>query len=262
MNTPAYGRPVSSPFQTDRWWEKNGPFQILQDLLPLRLEWIMRILPQHSFYRSREGLDHDLGNLLLPLQNFTVLDGGCGGGFLSESLARLGAKVTGIDKSQEAIACAKKHQESHQDLHPSLENIHYVHGDIISWTPDGPLDAILLMEVLEHVSHPFLLLNRCASWLSSGGMLLGSTLNRTALSYLLGIQVAERVLGWVPKGTHRWDWFITPKEMETMLDQAGLGKVKCQGYSLSSSLFSAATQGKWHFSPCQAINYFFAGIKE
>lgn len=224
-------------FQTDTWWDEKGPFKILHTLTPLRMQWILDTLSCHPLY------DHeDKGR---PLKHMSILDIGCAGGLLCEPLTRLGAKVTGIDQSEMAIKCANDHK--------GPLNIRYEVADVMDFVPKGPLfDVVCMMEVVEHVEHPFLAIRRAASFLSAqGGMLLGSTLNRTALSYLLAIQVAEKIVKWIPKGTHQWEKFLTPHEMQAMMETAGLKKIQFQGYQFCPPHF--------RFSRRQDINYFFSG---
>jgi len=224
-------------FQTETWWDAKGPFKILHTLTPLRIQWILRTLSHHPLYNHQ--------NASTPLQNMSILDIGCGGGLLCEPLSRLGARVTGIDQSEQAIKCAIHHKGP-------LEISYHV-GDVMSWEPHFPsFDVICMMEVLEHLHHPFLAIQRACSWLSAkGGMFLGSTLNRTSLSYFLGIKMAENILGWIPKGTHQWELFLTPHEVQKMMLSCGFKHLEVQGYKFSLQ--------KFEFSRRQDINYFFSG---
>jgi len=227
---------INSVFQTQAWWDEKGPFKILHTLSPLRMQWILNELSHHPLY------DHEESSA--PLKHMIILDVGCGGGLLCEPLSRLGAQVTGIDESERALVCANSHK--------GPLDIMYEVGDVMEWEPNTAFfDVICMMEVLEHVDHPFLALKRARSWLSKGGMLLGSTLNRTLLSYVLAIKVAENLLNWIPKGTHQWEKFLTPHEIQVMMQTSGFTDTHVQGYKFSPPSFQLSTR--------QDINYFFSG---
>ena len=223
-------------FQTQAWWDEKGPFKILHTLSPLRMQWILNTLSYHPLY------DHEDGSG--PLKHMRILDVGCGGGLLCEPLSRLGAQVIGIDESESALVCANNHK--------GPLDITYECGDVMAWEPKTAFfDVICMMEVLEHVDHPFLAIKRAYSWLSKGGMLLGSTLNRTFLSYVFAIKGAENILHWIPKGTHQWEKFLTPHEIQVMMQTAGFTDTHVQGYKFSPPAFRLSAR--------QDINYFFSG---
>lgn len=221
-------------FNTDDWWDKNGTFKMLHCLTNLRISWILKTFSP-KFQTN-----------ILPLKNVTILDVGCGGGLMAEPLARLGGIVTGIDASEKAISCARNHNK---DL-----SIKYYLGDINYWTPSSALyDMIIMMDVLEHMTNPFDVITRCVNWLSPNGILIGATINRTILSYMLAIIAAEYILGWIPPKTHRWRNFLPYKELEKQIKLLKMNDFKVQGFFLWP--FS------WRFSGCAAVNYFFSARK-
>lgn len=180
------------------WWDQKGAFKPLHQLNPLRTDWIT---------------EHACG-----LFNKTVLDVGCGGGILSESLARRQAIVTGIDASDKAIQVARAHAQDHNLV------IDYQHSTAESWAEKNPAqyDVVSCMELLEHVPEPDSVVRACAELVKPGGTVFFSTLNRTLKSRVLAIGMAEYVLGLVPRGTHAFDKFICPSELVTWCEQSGL----------------------------------------
>ena len=172
-----------------RWWDRKGPLKTLHDINPVRLNFI---LEQGS------------------LQDKKVLDVGCGGGILTEALARKGAFCKGIDAEEQAIETAKRHAES-QGLAITYKAI------AIEELDEGEFDVITCMEMLEHVQNPHLVISHCARLLKPGGVLFLSTINRTLKAYLSAIVAAEYVLRLLPKQTHDYDKFIKPSELLTSL---------------------------------------------
>jgi len=172
----------------ERWWDSQGEFKTLHDINPLRLEFIQRYV---------------------SLINQRIVDVGCGGGILTEALARLGADATGIDLSEDLIDVA--------DLH-GLESGITVHYQVISaeelatQQPEG-FDHVTCMEMLEHVPDPGSIINACATLVKPGGMVFFSTLNRKPKAYILAILAAEHILNMLPKGTHDYKTFIKPSEL-------------------------------------------------
>ncbi len=242
-----------TPFDTLSWWDDQGPFKVLHRISPLRIQWILDSLYKGDSCKKNSSLSF---NETAPLKDKKILDLGCGGGLLAEPLARLGADVTGIDASEQAIANARQHADMCRDIRGEQLSLQYHVSDIESWTQENhSVDILILMEVLEHVSNPFVLLAHCCSWIKPGGLLIGSTLNRTLRSYLLGIGMAEYILGWVPKGTHQWKDFLTPSEVERMVSALGFGDFLAQGFSWS------LCQRQWHVSDSSNINYFFSAFK-
>jgi 2-polyprenyl-6-hydroxyphenyl methylase/3-demethylubiquinone-9 3-methyltransferase len=197
------------------WWDPKGSSAMLHKLNPVRLGYIRSRIDAHW--------DLDPANLK-PLAGKRVADVGCGAGLLAEPLARLGGRVTGIDAAPENIAAARAHAQGQ-----SLE-IDYRVGDVAAL--DGPHDLITAMEVVEHVADVPAFVAGLANALAADGLLILSTPNRTALSKLMMIHVAEG-LGQIPRGTHEWDKFLTPEELKDHLEDSGLKVVDATGLSFS-----------------------------
>lgn len=201
------------------WWDPEGPMAPLHRLNPVRLAYI------HEQAVSHFGLD---ASVLKPLKGKRALDVGCGGGLVTEALARMGAQTTGLDASAEAIDAAKAHAQS-ADL-----MIDYRVEPVDQFAKAGhQYDLITALEVVEHVADVPVFLTALAQLLAPGGLLVFSTPNRTPQSYLSVIVGAERLLRWLPKGTHDWDSFLTPEELTSKLNDAGLHVANLQGLSYS-----------------------------
>ena len=192
----------------DEWWDPLGKFKPLHQLNPVRISYIRDHLAKKH---NRDITD------LTPLKGLTILDIGCGGGLLSEPLTRLGAKVTSIDASHRNIEIARIHAEE-----SGLE-MDYRHMTAEELVEQGAqFDAVINMEVIEHVADVEAYTRDCATLVKPGGTMFGSTLNRTKKSYLLAIVGAEYLLRWVPRGTHEWDKFLRPSEFVDLLRRNGL----------------------------------------
>lgn len=189
-----------------RWWEAQGPFAPLHRLNPVRLRFILDAL-------APDGAGGDK-----PLKGIKILDIGCGGGLVCEPLARLGARVTGCDADETAIAVAQAHARE-----AGLE-IAYQAGAAEALLPahQAGFDAVIALEILEHVYDRSDFIAACGQLVKPGGVVIFSTLNRTIRGFALGIVAAEHVLGWVPKGTHRWNKFVKPHELAREAREAGL----------------------------------------
>ena len=174
------------------WWNKTGNYKLLHKLNPLRLEYITSRL--------------DIGNK-------KILDIGCGGGILSEELSKMGAKVTGIDSSKKTINIAKKHAKE-QDL-----DIEYINGSILDISNIGNYDCIICLEMIEHIHEPKKLIEKIKSVSQKKSHLFMSTINRNFKSFIFAKIFAEYILKVVPKGTHQYAKFVTPYELNTMLEQ-------------------------------------------
>ena len=198
------------------WWDPQGTLKPLHMLNPCRLDYITDQIAAE--------FERDL-RAPRPFAGLRVLDVGCGGGLLCEPMARLGAAVTGADAASEVIAAAQLHAEA-QGL-----AIDYRHttAEALAAT-DARFDVVMAMEVIEHVADRAALLGACAALLRPGGLMLCSTLNRTAKSYALAIVGAEHLLRWLPRGTHDWRRFVTPDELEALLSGAGLEPVDRKGF--------------------------------
>jgi len=197
------------------WWDPQGKFKPLHLLNPCRLDYIVAQIAV-EFDRD-PAADR-------PFQGLRILDIGCGGGLLSEPMARLGADVVGADAAARNIPVARLHAEQ------SGLAIDYRHTTAEALAAQGErFDVVLNMEVIEHVADPPGFLVACHDLLKPGGMMICSTLNRTLRSFTMAIIGAEWVLRWLPRGTHDWNRFITPDELMDLLRKAGLDPVDAKG---------------------------------
>ena len=191
-----------------QWWDVHGPMAALHKFNPVRLGYIRDRCAAHF------GRD---ANRLGSLAGLRVLDIGCGGGILSEPLARLGASVVGADPSESNIAVARSHAAQ------SGLSIDYRNIDAEALAAAGEkFDVVLAMEVVEHVADLGLFIEVAAEMVQPGGLLFVATLNRTVKSFALAIVGAEYILRWLPRGTHRWEKFVTPNELEIAIAQGGM----------------------------------------
>jgi 2-polyprenyl-6-hydroxyphenyl methylase/3-demethylubiquinone-9 3-methyltransferase len=197
------------------WWNPNGKFRPLHLMNPCRLDYITgQIAAQYNRDLTKP----------LPFAGLRILDIGCGGGLLSEPMARLGADVVGADAAPRNIPVAQVHAAA------SGLSIDYRFTTAEDLAAAGEqFDVVLNMEVVEHVSDPLAYLTACHDLLKSGGIMLCSTLNRNPKSYLMAIIGAEWVMRWLPKGTHDWAKFITPDELYALITRAGLTPVDRKG---------------------------------
>lgn len=224
------------------WWDPNGKFRPLHQMNPCRLDYITgQIALEH---------DRDLRSQA-PFDGLKLLDIGCGGGLLSEPMARLGANVTGADASADSLPVAQRHAEQ-----SGLE-IDYRHTSAEDLVREGAqFDVVLAMEIIEHVADPQSFLDACAALLAPGGLVIVSTLNKTAKSFALAIVGAEHILRWLPVGTHDWHKFLAPNSVENMLKTSGLNPVDRKGM-----VFNPLTQ-HWSLSPRDlSVNYAMAAVK-
>jgi 2-polyprenyl-6-hydroxyphenyl methylase / 3-demethylubiquinone-9 3-methyltransferase len=188
-----------------RWWDTTSEFKALHDINPLRLQWI--------------------SDLAGGLEDKRVVDVGCGGGILSESMARAGARVTGIDLAEKPLKVAKLHKlETGVDVDYRL-----IAAEELATAEPESFDVVTCMEMLEHVPDPVSVMTACACMVKPGGWVFFSTLNRNPKSYLFAIVGAEYVLNMLPKGTHDWARFIKPHELAAYARQAGLDSVELMG---------------------------------
>ena len=224
------------------WWDPNGKFKPLHMLNPTRLDYITRQIAAE--------LGRDL-TVLHPFAGLRILDIGCGGGLLSEPMARLGAAVVGADAAPRNIPVAQIHAQQ------SGLTIDYRHTTAEALAAAGEqFDVVLNMEVVEHVSDPLAYLTACRQLLKPGGLMICSTLNRNPKSFLMAIIGAEYVMRWLPKGTHEWSKFITPDELYDLIRQAGLDPVDRKGF-----VFNKLT---WVWSISErdlSVNYVTASVK-
>jgi len=217
------------------WWNPNGKFQVLHRFNPVRLAYLRE---QIAARFARDPFDRQ------PYAGLDVLDIGCGGGLLSEPMARLGARITAIDPSPSNIKTAMVHA-SEQGL-----DIDY----LVATAEELALgsrrfDVILNMEVIEHVNEPARFLKSCAGLLKPGGLMFTATISRTLKSFALAIIGAEYVLGWLPRGTHHWEKFLTPDELSAGLAAADLKPLETVG--VVYNIFT----GDWQRSRDTDVNY-------
>jgi len=200
----------------DKWWDENGPMKPLHRLNPVRLAYVRRMMEQHF------NLDPASRT---PLRNLSVLDVGCGGGLIAEPMARMGANVTGIDAGPENIKAAAAHARA-QNL-----DIRYLAQT--AEAHKGAYDAVLALEIIEHVDNPEHFVAALVKLVRPGGLIIASTLNRTPRSYMLGILAAEYILGWLPRGTHDWKKFIKPSEFAAWLRPHGAAVTDITGLAFN-----------------------------
>ncbi len=226
------------------WWDADGKFRTLHQIGPPRLTFVRDRLASH--FASAAAAPS-----LRPLEGLSILDVGCGGGLMCEPLTRIGASVTGIDPAAENIEAARRHAAG-QGL-----GIHYRAARAEDLAGEGlTFDAVVCLEVVEHVPDVAAFLKTLATLVRPGGLMLLSTINRTLKAYVLAIVGAEYVLGWLPVGTHQWERFVTPEELTRHLQAAGLGAPALQG--LVYSPFTDA----WSLSSSDTdVNYFAASAK-
>lgn len=224
------------------WWDPNGKFKPLHMLNPCRLDYITTQIAAE--------FDRDL-SAGRPFEGLRILDIGCGGGLLTEPMARLGATVVGADAAERNIPVARLHAEQ------SGLQIDYRHTTAEAMAEAGEqFDAILNMEVVEHVSDPAAYLAACQTLLRPGGLMICSTINRNAKSFMMAIVGAEHVMRWLPKGTHEWNKFITPDELYRLLEGAGLKPVDRKGFVFNPVLW------RWSLSDRDlSVNYVTASVK-
>lgn len=189
------------------WWDETGPFRPLHRLNPVRLRYIRDRILAHTGRIADGGMK--------PLKGLTILDIGCGGGLICEPLARLGATVTGIDADETAIKVAKAHaKQNGLSIDYAATSADRLRGETF--------DVVLALEIVEHVADIDAFTQDCAALCKPGGLMVASTLNRTAKSFLLGILAAEYILRWVPRGTHNWRKFVKPSQLGRSLRAANM----------------------------------------
>ena len=224
----------------EEWWDVNGKFKPLHMFNPIRIEYITENIIKH-FKIRKDKTDY--------LEGIKILDIGCGGGLISEPLARLGAKVTGIDASEKNISIAQLHSKK-----ISL-NINYINTSPEKLNEIEKYDIILNLEVVEHVDNVNLYIKSCYKLLKKNGLMFTATLNRSLTSYLKAIIGAEYILRWLPIGTHDWNKFIKPEELETYLSQEKFLTVDIKGLNFNPLL------NKWKKSKDLSVNYIICSLK-
>ncbi len=224
----------------DEWWDPNGKFKPLHMFNPIRIEYILEKVIQHF------KINRDKANLLKGL---SILDIGCGGGLISEPMARLGGAVTGIDAAKKNIKVA--------DIHSKKSNlkIDYINKSPEQLIGSKKFDIILNLEIVEHVDNISLYIQSCYKLLKKDGMMFTATLNRTLTSYLKAIVGAEYILRWLPIGTHDWNKFIKPEELEILLKNENFFTIDVKGLDFNPIL------KKWKKSDNLSVNYIISSSK-
>ena len=224
----------------DEWWDTNGKFKPLHMFNPVRIEYILEITL--AYFKIDK-------NKKIPLKNLDILDIGCGGGLISEPMTRLGAGVTGVDASDKNISVAKAHAEKNN------LNINYLNGTPESLDSKNKFDIILNLEVVEHVENLDLYLESCFRLLKPKGIMFTATLNRTLTSYIKAIVGAEYILRWLPIGTHDWNKFIKPEELEKKLTRLNFLMLDSTGLNFNPFL------QVWNRSKNLSVNYILVSKK-
>ena len=223
----------------EEWWDVSGKFKPLHMFNPIRIEYILEKTLSHF---KRE-------NQKLPLKGLNFLDIGCGGGLMSEPMSRLGANVTGIDASLKNIKIAETHSKKNN------LKINYLNSSPEKLAGTGKFDVILNLEIVEHVEDVDLYFQSCAKLLKKNGLMFTATLNRTFVSFVKAIIGAEYVLRWLPVGTHDWNKFLKPKEIEEKINNLNFSVKEIEGLE-----FSPFTQ-KWKRSKDLSVNYIITSVK-
>eukprot|EP00903_Cladosiphon_okamuranus_P015845 g14631.t1 len=224
------------------WWNPDGKFKPLHMLNPTRLDYITtQIAAEYGRDLSTD----------CPFEGLRILDIGCGGGLLCEPMARLGATIVGADAAERNIPVARIHAEQ------SGLTIDYRHTTAEALAAAGEqFDAVLNMEVVEHVADPLAYLTACHDLLKPGGIHICSTINRNPKSFAMAIVGAEYVMRWLPKGTHDWNKFITPDELFDLLRNAGLEPVDRKGFTFNP------VSWQWRLSDRDlSVNYVTASLR-
>ena len=224
----------------DEWWNVNGKFKPLHMFNPIRIEYITDSI------KKKYNLLNDGPNIFKGLN---ILDIGCGGGLISEPMARLGANVTGIDASEKNIQVARLHSKENE------LKINYLNTSPENLKNFEKFDIILNLEIVEHVDDINLYIKSCYKLLKKGGLMFTATINRSFMSYLKAIIGAEYVLRWLPIGTHDWNKFIKPEELEKILSQQKFSTLDVKGLNFNPIL------NKWKKTNDLSVNYIIKSIK-
>lgn len=228
------------------WWDPKGNFKPLHQLNPVRVTFIRDLVKEHYGLSQKPDFD-----ALRALAGLKVLDIGCGGGLLTEPMTRLGGDVTGIDVSEKNIKTASVHARE-QGL--PTRYLFTAAEELAAQEPET-YDVVTSMEVIEHVADIEAFMGAAAKLLKPGGIMLLATLNKTVKSYALAIVGAEYVLGWLPRGTHDWNRFMSPKELASLVQRHGLKPDEAVGVSLN------VLRGDWRVGEDTDVNYMLSARK-
>jgi len=224
----------------EEWWDVNGKFKPLHMFNPIRIEYILENIKKYFKIKKNKA------NFL---EDLNILDIGCGGGLISEPMARLGANVTGIDASKKNINVAQIHSKK------SGLQIKYLNASPENFKDDFKFDIILNLEIVEHVEDINLYIKSCSKLLKKNGLMFTATLNRTFISYVKAIIGAEYVLRWLPIGTHDWNKFIKPEELESLLSKEEFSTINVKGLKFNPFF------NKWKKSNDLSVNYIITSFK-
>ena len=224
----------------DAWWDPNGAFKPIHKFNPVRVKYIRDRAVDHFEQKDPNQ----------PLKGLKILDVGCGGGVLSEPLARMGAEVTGIDPATKNVEAAKIHA-GQQELDITYQAIS---AEDLAAT-GAEFDIVLAMEVVEHVADVTAFIKTCASMVRPGGLMFAATINRTLKAYGLAIIGAEYVLQWLPKGTHEFEKFVKPSELEEAFEEGNIKTLALEG------VIFHPLKNQWQLSTDTDVNYMMMGMR-
>ena len=224
----------------EEWWDVKGKFKPLHMFNPIRIEYITQMIKKYFKISDKK---------INPFNELKILDIGCGGGLISEPMARLGANVTGIDASEKNIKIAQIHSEENN------LKINYINSSPERLKEKEEFDIILNLEIIEHVEDVNLYIDSCSKLLKKGGLMFTATLNRTVVSYIKAIVGAEYILRWLPIGTHDWNKFIRPEELEKKLSIASFKTIEVKGLEFNP------LNKKWKKSDNLSVNYIICSSK-
>jgi len=223
----------------EEWWDVNGKFKPLHMFNPIRIEYITETIKKYFKLKNKANF----------LEGLNILDIGCGGGLISEPMSRLGAKVTGIDASEKNINIARLHSEKN-----GLK-INYLNTSPEKFNEFEKYDVILNLEIVEHVDNVNFYIKSCHKLLKKNGLMFTATLNRSLTSYVKAIIGAEYILRWLPIGTHDWNKFIKPEELENFLSKEKFSTLEIKGLQFNPFI------KKWKKSEDLSVNYIISSFK-
>ena len=227
------------------WWNPNGPASGLHSMNSLRVPFVTDGLSKCGKTKLSDK----------PLEGLKVADIGCGGGILSEALARLGASVTALDPAENNIKVAQTHANLDPTIADKITYMNITAEDFLENHFKDPFDAVIASEVIEHVDNPQEFVTTCANLVPQGGSLFFTTINRTTQSWLGAIIAAENILGLLPRGTHDWNKFISPNELTKFAENA-----ECNVRLVHGMLYLPGLN-KWTWFPDTSINFALHAIK-